>query len=469
MPDSGWGNIYGSLASATLGADTASFSKGVSAGVQIREAQLKAQQLAQQQQMQQYQMMRDAQVLKDQQQQQAFEQRNKVTDQMLKAETPEGVQAVAANYAGLIHPVQTAAMMKAAEGFRQKKLEDMQLEAASRQGRDIVPTSQIPTEQVPVESPSFLPTPPPMTVPSPDYTQIGQTGLSAGPSALNEMRRASANLSNTRADAGGYSTIGSGNQKLDEMFNTVSDVVTKIPTPGERHAWLEQNSPGVLNELEAIKEGRSAPSKFGKYGTIMSSGVQALWPGTDEMILEQRRAMRRDYGRSSSLLFKNSRSLSTIANHLKTLNETFDDLDLKEQPIENFFDLTVKQLTGDPTVTARNATQLAVVLETHPALSGVSITDQDFKQWMRAIPEKLIGKNQAKSAVQQLAHLVVQRAGVQQEGINAVMGDDTDMKVLMPSAEKALAEILNSPSGTSGSGISQDAAIAELRRRGVIK
>jgi len=229
--------------------------------------------------------------------------------------------------------------------------------------------------------------------------------------------------------------------------------------------YLTKNDPGTLAYFNAIKDGKVPISGFSEKANEIRDAVFHLFPNADLTQLTVRQNFQAAAGNPGSIWRQNLTSLNTVAEHLSSLDQTIEDLKLGPQPIGNVLTLMARQITGDPTITAESTDRMAVILETHRALSGVGITDQEMKNAAKNLPSKMVSYDQAKQFVKSLAQLVNQRMGVQQETANSIMGEDNSTVVEMPGSYNALKTILGVPNFNTES-LAKQAADRGLIRSG---
>jgi hypothetical protein len=261
---------------------------------------------------------------------------------------------------------------------------------------------------------------------------------------LGEMAQAYSILKDTNADpseraaAEQYITSKEGGE-----YAALAQTLGQFKSPEERIEWLQQNKPGKLDYIKGIIDGRTQVTGFSQYANTIRDVVSMVDPKVDFQKVAARQRQWSTFGDLNGRFQQNRGSLNMIARHLGELDSSLDALKASNQPIENWYDMTAKQLTGDSTVTAFTATQLAVVLEAHRALSGVGITDQERQGWGSSLRSKFFGHDQAKQFIKTVGDLVSQRIAAQSELPPKFIRESPEFEYMQEDAKAALDKVMS--------------------------
>lgn len=280
----------------------------------------------------------------------------------------------------------------------------------------------------------------------PQFQPSGQMPATGGGGLLGEMIQAQNLLTSETATPQQKDAARSFMQKQEGgNFKATLAEIKNLRTPEERIDYLQQNDPGMLDYIKGIRDGRVPVTGFSQFSNDIRDLVTRLYPNTNFGKVAFYQRAWGSYGDMNGRFQQNVLSLNTVAAHLGSLKDTIENLNIGDQPIPNGFDLMAKQITGDPTVTAKNMTELAVTLETHRALSGVGITDQEMQRYNSILGDKFFGKKQALQFVKSIGHLVDQRFKASEQEVSTVLGPEAleQIPVRRPDAVASLSGILN--------------------------
>lgn len=243
--------------------------------------------------------------------------------------------------------------------------------------------------------------------------------------------------------------------------------------------YLKTLPPRLASQIQAIAEGRELVSPAmtrTPQGINLLGAVTQYDPTFDASNATARAAQRKNY-MGGGKQFQELQKINTVAGHLNDFMQAADALDNTSFPLLNSVKNSYLKNTGDPRIDRFNTVKQAVTNELSGAYRAGQITEGDVKEWQSNI-NSAQSPEQIKGVIGKMNDLLMSKRQALEEGYKQTMGattppaefssvNDRTRKIFDGIAKWSSGEKDQAPDQAPA--IDPAAAVAELRRRGVIK
>lgn len=230
------------------------------------------------------------------------------------------------------------------------------------------------------------------------------------------------------------------NKSTQTQTSSISGIniqgIRAAKTPEERQALLDQLPTELATNIQQAGEYGLDANKI--YGLRNNSGdrakfdalVKLAYPEFDMKTYPQRQAYMNDLAKGK--LNQQVISLNTVKKHLDTFDQAITSLGNKNWKPQNAIINAAKELSGDPTITDFKLAQQVVNSEMERLLTGVGVTQQGMAH-VRSIISGNSGYKQMKDQVALLKTIINGRMQPLRTQYKNIMGKDESGQIVFPS------------------------------------